>query len=85
MFELLGALVIGSLLFGVVADDEFYRLLNTVANLATVTLLVWHQRHVKQTLEPKVDAAVSVVTRKLGDRDPDSTDTYGGPERRKEC
>lgn len=82
MFDTVAALVIGSLLLGVVTDDELFRMVNTLANLATVALLVWHQRHVTKTLEPKVDTAVAVVTRKLGDRDPEC-DEYGGPERRK--
>lgn len=86
MFELVAALVIGSLLFGAVSDDEVVRLINTLANLGTVALLVWHQRHVKRELEPKVDDAVAVVKRKLGDRDPGcDPNGYTGPERRKDC
>lgn len=85
-FELAAALVIGSLLFGAVGDDEIVRLLNTVANLATVMLLVWHQRRVRTELEPKVDDALAVVKRKLGDRDPGcDPNGYTGPERRKDC
>lgn len=84
MFELIATLVIGSLLLGVVSDDEIVRTINTLANLATVALLVWHQRHMKQSLEPKVDAAVAVVNRKLGDRGPQpEPGQWNGVERRK--
>lgn len=72
IFELSAVAVFGLSIFGVVVDDQLYRLLNTVANLATVALLVWHQRHVRKQLEPKVDESTALIRRKLGDRDPDS-------------
>lgn len=82
MFELIAALVIGSLLLGAVSDAELVRLLNTLANLATVALLVWHQRRVRKTIEPKLDDTRSIVKRKLGDREP-GPESYDGPERRR--
>lgn len=69
---------------GVVVDDELYRLLNTVANLGTVALLLWHQRHVRKQLEPKVDKVEAIVTRSLDERDPSTPDTWNGKERRSE-
>lgn len=90
MFEVLATGVIAATLFGVVVDDALYHLLNTVVNLATVVLLVWHQRHVRTRIEPDVKdtAAVvkdtaAVVKRKLGTRDPDGPNGHTGPDRRK--
>jgi hypothetical protein len=76
LFESIAIAIFGVGVFGIAVDDELYRLLNTVANLGTVALLVWHQRHVRRELEPKVDQAAALIRRKLGDRDPR---TDGGP------
>lgn len=83
MFEVLAGTIIATTLFGVVVDDELYRTLNTFANLATVALLVWHQRHVRKQIEPQVKQAAAVIKRELGTREPgpDPTDC---PHRRKD-
>lgn len=85
MFTAIAALICATIALGgaVVVDDAFYRLLNTVANMGTVVLLVWHQRHVRRNLEPKVDQTAAVVNRTLGERDNAHPETYRGPDRRK--
>lgn len=83
MFELAAAALIAMVISGVVIDDEFYRLLNTFANMGTLWLLIWHQRHVRKELEPKVDKVERIVTRKLGTRNPSPPQHWDGTERRK--
>ncbi len=82
MFETLAATVIATVLLGVVADDGLYQLLSTTANLATVALLVWHQRHIRREIEPEVKETATVVKRRLGTRN-GNDQTYHGSERRK--
>lgn len=83
MFEAVAISIIATTLFGVVVDDELYRFLNTVANMATVALLVWHQRRVRRKIEPQVEDTAAVVKRELGTRIPEDTEEYRGPDRRK--
>jgi hypothetical protein len=94
MFELVALLAVASLMFGVIADEELFRLVNTLANFATVALIVWHQQHVRRKLEPEVKDAAAIVKRQLGERHPSpdddmsgdgmiTTNGYSGPERRK--
>lgn len=86
MFELLGLIAVVSLLFGVVVDDELFRFANTLANFATVALVVWHQHHVRRQIEPEVKETAAVVKRQLGERNTHRdvhSDDYNGPDRRK--
>lgn len=86
MFECIGIIIAVSLVFGVVVDDELFRLMNTVSNFLTVALLIWHQRHVRNRIEPELHDTAAVVRRQLGERrraggnDPGP---YTGPDRRK--
>lgn len=82
LFELAAIIAASVSVFGITVDDELYRTLNTVANLATVALLVWHQSHVRRQLEPRVEQTAALVRRKLGDRDDHTPDTWDGNERR---
>lgn len=88
MFGIVATIAAASLLYGVV-DGEMFRLANTVANFATVALIVWHQHHVRKQIEPTLNDAAAVVKRQLGERAPQGDDTpgdtdgYRGPERRK--
>lgn len=87
MFEVIAVVVaagfVGNLIFGIIIDDQFYVTVNTLANLATVALLVWHQRHIKKQIEPEVKDTATIVKRQLGERSPGECDAYNGPERRK--
>lgn len=86
MFELLGIIAAISILFGVVVDDELFRLANTLANFATVALVVWHQHHVRHQIEPEVKETAAVVKRQLGERNANRnvhSEDYNGPDRRK--
>ena len=85
LFEALAVIILTANVLGVVVDDELYRTVNTLANLATVMLLVWHQRHVRKQIEPEVKDTAAMVKRKLGDRQHNEPSDYDGPERRKDC
>lgn len=84
MFEVVGAMIVAVNLFGVVVDDQLYSTIQTLANLATVFLLVWHQRHVRREIEPDVKETAATIRRRIGGRRENigEHEEYDGPERR---
>lgn len=55
MFEAV-ALATIAVLFGtsILSDDEVIKFANTIANMVTVALLIWHQRKIRKEIEPAV-------------------------------
>jgi hypothetical protein len=80
---LIGAVVLGTLGSAVTSSD-FERLATAVLVLVNTVINIWHYRHIRKEVEPKLEQTKAVVVRTLGERDPSQGTDYDGTERRSE-